>query len=327
MTNAVSSDAPVNRMAHLQKRPPKKRSELTNQVSGAVANGDTQGKQRTALRSRLSSRASLFVPGKCPPAGQAAVPPALASMARESAKVPVRCVIEGAFGNRLCSVNMADLPAHTEVQVVVQAKPNEMCNPWAVEPQAQTRALHVLLQAFKTLGDKVKALEPSADASQLQVKYSEASSENLCWQFGQYGYCPRPSCRWEHAPVETFIVAILVQPAAINMSSVAMSPQTLPNGMVGYIVAAPMPPTMDQCPGMVYAVPMGCAPMNHAPTLAEIMRCDSGQPLVDGTCQRWPVPELTSEGCLSPVTSTPTGSPKLRPADRARWADIDEDEC
>jgi hypothetical protein len=212
-------------------------------------------------KAKLNSRACLFVPKQ-----HLAPPPAPALPSQHSqaaaAKVSVRCVIEGAFAQRLCSITMREMSTHTEVEVVVHPKPTEQYGPWAVDPLAHSRALHLLMQAFKTLGSKAKAIEPSADQTQLHVKYSEVSSDKLCWEFAQYGSCPRPSCRWEHAVLESFVVSIMVQPLAYEFpSQSAMSP-TSPQVPVqfGYVIA-PAPPTMEQVPGMVYAMPVEQAPM------------------------------------------------------------------
>lgn len=211
----------------------------------------------TSTRSALRSSASLFVPGQCQPPP----PPPAAS---GSGKTPVRCIIEGAFGSRLVSLNMSDAPSHTEVEVVLQPKQDEMFGPWSVDPQARPRALHMLLESFKILGPKIKSLQPSADESQISVGYSEVASDRLCWEHAQYGCCPRgPSCRWEHAVIEMYLITLVMQPLATDFSPVSMPPfappplaapqhrgdcQQVPVPPVSsFIIAAAPPPVQQVC--------------------------------------------------------------------------------
>jgi len=226
---------------------------------------------------------------------------------------------------------MADMQSHTEVEVVVNPKVEEMYGPWSMDPQARSRALHMLLQAFRILGPQIKGLEPSADESKLVVKYSEANTDRLCWQFGQYGYCPRgPSCRWDHVALETFIITIVMQPLAMDMSPVAMpAPAStachfgelpngeLPGGMVGYVIAAPMPTATEQVPGMMMmAIPVQqWVPPNDAPGP---LPCAVEVP-TSGQAE----PEPERSGSASPTS--PSETPKTRTS-RVCWADIEDDE-
>lgn len=250
----------------------------------------------------------------------------------QGAKVPVRCAIEGAFGGRLVGTNMVDTPSHTEVEVVVHATPSDMYGPWNMDPEARGRALYTLLHAFKILGPQIKSLQPSADGSQLCLKYSDANPDRMCWEFGQHGYCPRAStCRWEHIATEAFIITLVMQPLAFDSSPMAMQPAqaiTLPGGMVGYVM--PMPPSFDQVPpGMVCcAVPVGpngiCTDMaGVAPTYTGVTLegCMADPEKSNSTAAG------TSEhsGSTTPMGLSPSASPRLRNG-RACWADIEDDE-
>lgn len=295
-------------------------------------------------RTRLSSRASQFIPGaapalQCTPAAHPAPNPPYS----QDAKMPVRCVIEGAFGNRLGGLNMMDLQTHTQVEVCVHAMPSDMAGPCAVDPQAYMRALYTLMHAFKSLGHKIHQLDLKAAESQLHIKYCEARQDSICWEFGQYGYCPRGNtCRWQHAATEVFVINMLVQPLAMgmDMSAIAMAPATgeFPAGMCGYIMAAPMNGSMEQVPGMVYAVPVPFTPMETT-TPAHMLQTtsapicfgdlDSGDPEGDPAAQTTPGQPAVQKSVAKEARKTPTGSTCSTPTqrtDRLCWADIEDEE-
>lgn len=232
-------------------------------------------------KTRLNSKAGLFIPGQAPQGGgfvpgggtqHGGVPP---PPLPPDSKVPIRCVIEGAFSSCLGGLSMVDTASHTNVEVVVHADQSDVCATppttggmaWEISPEARSRALYTLLHAFKTLGSHVKSIEPSADGSQLCVKYSEACTDRMCWDFFQYGYCPRPqTCRWDHITMDTFIITISIKPPGFAPSPMATPCQVaeLPATAVptGYVSASPMAPTFDQASGMmVFTVAVAMTPV------------------------------------------------------------------
>lgn len=316
-------------------------------VGGIEGTGTTTA---APTRTRLKACASLFVPGGHTLAAPPPPPPPSLSAGRESAKVPVRCIIEGAFGNRLCGIHMADMQSHTEVEVVVSPHASERYGRWCMDPRGgaahfeeRSRALHVLLQAFKILGPAIKGIEPSADESKITLQYSEASTDRLCWEFGQHGYCPRgASCRWDHVAMEVFVITIVMQQLAMNASPAAISPSPgaplhfgefsngdLPVPMVGYVIAAPMPPTIEQVPGMVYACPVSVGPMNPlsvSTNLDSTVQAACAVEIGGGTLGEPEPSSSTATGSSGSSGSTsPAGSPKPQ-ENRVCWADIEDDE-
>jgi len=334
-----------------------------NEGIGAQSGAPTQ--------TRLRSKASLFVPGcsvppppvplfvpGCsvppPPAPHfpppvplfvpgCAVPPPPAPLASQGAKVAIRCVIEGAFGNRLTGMNMVDTPSgsQTDVEVTVLATREDM---YAPVTEARSRALYTLLHAFKILGSQIKSLEPSTDESQLHIKYSEASPDRMCWQFGQYGYCPRQHvCRWEHIAMESFVISLVMQPLPLGGSPAnpqVMPPQVTdyPGGMDGYSPVAGTNYVQDSS-GMVYCpvpVQLAVAPMPMQSNFTGMVPICNGEQaaLENGVADPENYPENSTAPGNSPVSGssersgstsppvssvTPTGS-------RVCWADIEDDD-
>lgn len=285
-------------------------------------------------KSKLRSSASLFVPLGSVPAdtpsskprfvmpddmehrpAQNAVPYTMPQGPNpKSGNMPVRCIIEGAFGSRLCSLAMTEQESVTEVNVVVSENAYPTGTSWALDPLAQQRAMHVLLEAFKVLGSKLKSLEPSADETQLTLRYSEVPSDTLCWEYAKIGFCPRAACRWVHAVLEVFLINIVLQPYVPSvqctlLTPVANSPPPPPPPMHFYFVQAD---GAEAC--MMPSMP--CSTENDAAPPASVPEEDVR------------AVNSTEEANIAPPGRDPDPDPGSCPVrrDRICWADIEDDE-
>lgn len=277
--------------------------------------------------------------------------------ASQGEKMPVSSVIEGALGSRLCGISMVDMPSYTHVEVVVHAT----YEPQLVDPQAQSNtlstlmsqarsnALSTMMHAFQILGPQIESLQVSPDKSQVHLKYLDTCPDRICWEFGQYGSCPRPkTCRWEHAVAELFVITLVMKPLLADASPMAVPLPVgalpngpggaLPNGMMGYVANTPMPPIMDQVPGMVY-VPV--AVMTGNPSIGPDclhMKC-GGQQQKPNTSSRGAWSAYLERAKESEQTSSTTAASSERsgsssPTDllspcgtpRECWPDTDYDE-
>jgi hypothetical protein len=248
------------------------------------------------------------------------LPPPLApefAASPEKAKVLVRGVIEATFGKRICGIHMVDMQTHTEIEVAVSSE----LGPGYIDPEARSRALRSLLHAYRAFGHEIKALEPSADESKLTVKYSETSTDRLCWQFAQCGYCPRPaSCRWDHVAMEVFVITLQL---VMDTSSVGIPPvvegcnfgdftcgdfQSAQGGIVGYVPYVVPVDQVDQVPAMMYTnvpVPMGPEDISAFPVVAphngeaDVTKANSN--IEDGTGEHLEL-SISAEGHATPTT-------------------------
>lgn len=269
--------------------------------------------------SQLRSSASLFVPGQCP-----APPPPVAAIGKQ----PVRCIIEGVAGNRLCGLRMVDTPSHFEVEVTLHPSQDDY-ESWNMDPQME--ALNLLLRAFSQSGQFMSA-QPSADQTQINVRYSEIASNRLCWEYAQYGCCPRgPSCRWEHGKIEDYMISVVIQPtgmdytAGMDFNMPPLVPSVMPcadmaNQCGGYIIAAPVPaPIEDVCSSCgTKFLPLGkfcqtCGAKRPQPQEQQVAGCQ-GCPGMYYPIAAVPVGDVspTSEAV---VADAPRAAPRADPAE------------
>lgn len=300
-----------------------------------MASNVSAGAEAVSTRSRLSSRASRFVPGQ----GQSQQQPLqhTQSLTSATSTVAVRCIIEGALGKELCGVHIADMQSHKEIEVSVQSSPSAMYGPWGVDPQERARVVHLLVQAFKILGSKIQSLEPSADNSQLQVKYSEAPSEGICWEFGQYGYCQKySSCRWNHPSMDIFVIKIAMQHQAMDFTQMPTpSPADACGGMVSYgqLCQGMIP---DQQVAGMYWVPVA-VPSGYPSFVSQEIPCGNvvfgeteGPSSLEGdgaVKEPHEARDAPIAGNMSNLPTSPSGSAKTRSGARACWADIEDDDA
>mmetsp|Transcript_155854 Transcript_155854/g.270323 ORF Transcript_155854/g.270323 Transcript_155854/m.270323 type:complete len:460 (+) Transcript_155854:106-1485(+) len=245
-------------------------------------------------KAKLRSSASMFIPqnasGNTPP--PYAMPQGIS---QNSGQLPVRCIIEGAFGNRLCNLAMVDQDALTEVNVIVSENAYPTGYSWELDPLAQSRAMHVLLEAFKILGSKVKSIEPTSDNTQLSLKYSEVPSDTLCWEHAKTGFCPRAACRWVHAAFEMFIINVILHPVV---------PQT------------------QARPVLVVPITMPVVPVSCCETMPEDTNGDADAATTASSKEDEQASTEDDETTASGSSKTDSST---RP-DRICWADIEDDD-
>lgn len=277
---------------------------------------------------------------------QSSPPYAMPSMSQKSGRAPIRCVIEGAFGNRLNSIGMVDKDVVTEVLVVVSENAYPTGTSWELDDLAQTRAMHVLLESLQVLAGKLKSYETSADNKQLTIGYSEVPSDTLCWNYAKIGFCPRESCRWVHAALEVFVIKIILQPLVPTVQCTVLSP-------VG--VAPPQPPMQfffvqaEALPMMPPAMPVTAVDaamvasfqgqqVNSAvheissadsSTTAQVSAAGDSTTSINSDCPNRPSSpqERVGDSALEDEAKSASDEPApgSGPASRICWADVEDD--
>jgi len=201
------------------------------------------------VRTKLKSKASLFVPGQPALTSNAAafIPQGIPQCNMPKAASPwtppdgrpcggghgssgkdcLQSVIQTTLGSELWDLSMVDYQSldgtewYTNVDVVIPALNASMCHLVtsqdfeaisAAQQASQSMAMQCVCDALQNLGPKVTAV-PSGDAPVLSVQYCEADKDYLCWEFSHHGHCPRGStCHWPHAFIETFLINFILQP-------------------------------------------------------------------------------------------------------------------
>lgn len=312
------------------------------------------------VKTKLTTRASLFVPGQMPLDSEAAafipqgntpktVSPWTPPDGRPCGggngcpgKDCLQKVLETTLGTELWDLSMVDYQSldgnewYTHVDVVIPALSASMCHLaasqdveaiFAAQQAAQSMAMQKVCDALSKLGSKVTVV-PSEDGSpQVSMQYCEADKDTLCWEFAHRGHCPRMStCRWHHAFLETFLINFMLQPLT---SWGFGSPTTgTPNTAEGQAQMAP-PMANEQN----HSSTLSCLPLtNGAFKTTDQKNCY----LVDPEETPWP-DHIKEPGFNMKVANgdqpqiTKTNSKELTPTLRAKnpsrrmWADIQED--
>jgi len=240
------------------------------------------------------------------------VPPCVApaGTAREAAKVPVRGVIEGAFASQLSRISVCDMPSHTEIEVVIHAGPSDMykfAGKWSIDPEARGRNLLALMTMYQMSSPQIISVEPSADADgtpQLLIGYSDASQDQICWEFCEYGYC---------CSMESFIITIVMQPWGCEVSQVTPSSPVLGKE------AAPVPVAPAHVP----------ASANGFSSRVSLKCGGDKQAALEGASDD---EKTVSTSAGSERSDSPPPTPIRKPSmkfcsrsDRVCWADIEDD--
>lgn len=305
-----------------------------------------------SLKTKLTSKAALFVPGGA--GGEVAMPapagPIMMPGGPTPGKETLRGVIESTLGSELWDLAMVDCQGftgewYTGVAITIPALSASMCHLATsqdaeaianAQQATQSKATQSLLRALQSMSPNM-VINPSDDASRLSVEFCGADRDKLCWEFSHFGQCPRyATCRWAHAMVETFMISIILQPLMDGMQwgmQCVQPPvsQATPSPAAGrwQPQRAPAPPKESRT---VAALPL--TRIQHKGGYSSEDDDDNSnlwsQDLSRGALKQTPSRSemkastpSTSSGSSSP-TNTPSAAPRKPRVGRA-WADIQED--
>jgi len=227
-------------------------TETQSQATLESAEGQARGRELLALLSPTSA-ATAPAPQQRPKLSSNAAP--FVPQAPQAREDVVCQTIRRTFGHSVGEVTATKEETWTSVHVKLGAQ------------MRYWQAMQSLLAALSGLGPKVTSMTPSEDCTWLKLAYLHADPSKVCWEFVRRGKCPRPSCRWTHAPVETFVVKLQIeQPADLSPEMQQwFGPQCLFDAqhLVPPCVAIPWPQCFPGACAPVSLVALGAAGLEH----------------------------------------------------------------
>lgn len=177
----------------------------------------------TSLKS-LCNQAKPFVPTGGLDAAELSMemPPCMPTPGKDC----LASVIQHSLGFEVWNLNMVDavMPYsgewYTAVEIVIPDLSGSMCRLTGrgdaeaiktAQESCQSNAIQLIGKALADIPGMV--LQPTEHGAQICVEYCEANRSKLCREYSHCASCPRgPTCRWEHALLELFMINIVLAP-------------------------------------------------------------------------------------------------------------------